>query len=159
MNLTPTLISTTIDHYVRGPPQPSWGLRFHLIFKLIQSNYGRCDQTIEFLQRGSPTARIPAGVTTSESKIDNKYRHEAQIHLDRILKPYEHVLDDEWKDLKDDGIPFEWVQVPDDGWESRKVRKTILYVHGGGYVLGDRNTHRNTTSTFAKGANARVFGE
>ena len=65
----------------------------------------------------------------NETKIDNKYRSEAQVHLDKILKPYEHVLDAEWKDLKEDGVAAEWVQVPDDGWEKRESRKTILYLH------------------------------
>ncbi|GES75171.1 alpha/beta hydrolase protein [Rhizophagus clarus] len=33
---------------------------------------------------------------------------------------------DVWKDLKDDGIISEWVQNPNDGWENREIRKTIL---------------------------------
>ncbi|CAB4395290.1 unnamed protein product [Rhizophagus irregularis] len=36
------------------------------------------------------------------SELQNK--NEAQVHLDKILKPFEHVLDPEWKNLKDDGI-------------------------------------------------------
>ncbi|PKC09330.1 hypothetical protein RhiirA5_415796 [Rhizophagus irregularis] len=47
---------------------------------------------------------ITTGVVINEFKIDNKYRNEAQVHLDKILKPFEHVLDPEWKNLKDDGI-------------------------------------------------------
>ncbi|CAG8546528.1 22891_t:CDS:2 [Rhizophagus irregularis] len=49
-------------------------------------------------------APVQAGVVINEFKIDNKYRNEAQVHLDKILKPFEHVLDPEWKNLKDDGI-------------------------------------------------------
>src|SRR5688572_11003328 len=117
-----TVISTTFNHYVHGPPQPSWDLKFHIVFKTLQSILNdNVNRTIEQIQN-SPPVPVPDGVTTSKSKIDNKYRLESQVHLDKILKPYEHVLDTEWKDLKDDGITFEWVQVPDDGWERRKVR-------------------------------------
>ena len=95
----------------------------------------------------------------NESKISNEYRREAQVHLEKILKPYEHVLDDDWKDLKEDGIAAEWVQVPNDGWEKREIRKTILYLHGGAYYMCSKGSHRNITSRYAKQANARVFGK
>ena len=95
----------------------------------------------------------------NELKIDNKYRYEAQVHIEKILKPYEHVLDPEWKDLKKDGIAAEWVQVPNDGWEKRENRKTILYLHGGAYYLCSKGSHRNITSMVAKNANARVFSK
>ncbi|RIA81601.1 Alpha/Beta hydrolase protein, partial [Glomus cerebriforme] len=93
----------------------------------------------------------------NEYRIDNKYRQDAQVHLEKILKPYEHVLDPEWKDLKDEGIAAEWVQVPNDGWEEKETRKTILYLHGGAYYLCSKNSYRKITSSFAKKANARVF--
>src|ERR1044071_6146391 len=144
----PKIISTTFNHYARGPPQPSWNLKFHLVFKIIQSALNHNNkQTLEQIQelRGH-SVPVPKGVIISESKVDNKYRHEAQVHLDKILKPYEHVLDTEWKNLKNDGIPFEWVQVPDDGWERRKVRKTILFIHGGAYICAGRATHRENIS-------------
>ncbi|CAB5212072.1 unnamed protein product [Rhizophagus irregularis] len=93
----------------------------------------------------------------NEFKINNKYRHEAQVHLNEILKPYEHVLDPEWKNLKDDGINAEWVHVPNDGWEKREIRKTILYFHGGAYYLRNKDSSRNFTCSLAKWTNARVL--
>ncbi|CAG8707232.1 12216_t:CDS:2, partial [Funneliformis mosseae] len=155
----PMLISTTINHYRKGPPQPSWDLKFHLVFALIKSNIGDFNNlTIEQAQQDSKRhAPLLPDTITNESKVDNKYRHESQIHLERILKPYEHVLDTEWKDLKDDGITAEWVQIRDDGWEKREVRKTILYLHGGAYYLCSKESHRKSTSALAKGSNARVF--
>ncbi|CAI2176472.1 17363_t:CDS:2 [Funneliformis geosporum] len=156
---TPMLISTAISHYREGPPQPSWDLKFHLVFAFIKSMFNDfCEQTIEQAQKSS-FRPIPVlnGLIINESKVDNKYRHEAQIHLERILKPYEHVLDTEWKDIKDDGIIAEWVQVPKDGWEKREIKKTILYLHGGAYYLCNKTSHRKITCTLAKDANARVF--
>ena len=159
MSFIPTVISTTFNHYTRGPPQPSWGLKFHLSFKIFKSMVNdSANKTIEQVQESTNLPiPIPDGVTTRESKIDNKYRLESQVHLDKILKPYEHVLDPEWKDLKDDGIVSEWVQVPDDGWETRKIRKTILFIHGGVYILGGKKFARCITSKLAKGTKARVF--
>jgi acetyl esterase/lipase len=109
-------------------------------------------------QDGSNPTPVQADVMINEFKIDNKYRHEAQVHLDKILKPYEHVLDPEWKNLKDDGINSEWVQV-NDGWEKKEIRKTILYLHGGVYFMHSKETHRNITSSLAKITNARVLGK
>src|SRR6266511_3329704 len=101
---SPTLISTTINHYLNGPPQPSWNLSFNLAHKLLQLFMTNMSLTIEQAQiLSNRPIPVPADITISESKIDNEYRHEAQIYLDRILKPYEHVLDTEWKDLKEDG--------------------------------------------------------
>ena len=158
----PLLFSTTIKHYIDGPPQPSWNLKYHLTTALIRSSFGGKNLTIEQMQSGSVigSASVPADIMINETNIDNKYRHEAQVHLEKILKPYEHVLDTEWKDLKDDGITSEWVQVPNDEWEKRKTRKTILYLHGGAYYLCSiKAPHaRCITRNLAKNANARVFG-
>ncbi|GBB98163.1 hypothetical protein RclHR1_03150026 [Rhizophagus clarus] len=156
---TPLLISTTIKHYLNGPPKPSWDLKFHLVITMLKSMLQDTGyQTIEQMQ--SISARplpVPAGIMINEFKINNKYRYEAQVYLEKILKPYEHVLDTDWKDLKDDGILSEWVQVPNDDWEEREIRKTILYLHGGAYYLCSKGSHRNITSSFAKKANTRVL--
>jgi hypothetical protein len=154
------IISTTLKHYLNGPPKPSWSLKFHLIWatlKLMSENTSAI--TIEQMQKDtSRSDPAPDGVMINEFKIDNKYRYEAQVYLDKILKPYEHVLDSEWKNLKDDGINAEWVHVPNDGWENSEIRKTILYLHGGGYYLCCKESHRSITGSLAKKANARVLG-
>ncbi|CAB4395288.1 unnamed protein product [Rhizophagus irregularis] len=155
---SPLLISTTTKHYFNGPPRPSWDLKFHINWsKLISLLESANTKTIEQMQQdGSNPAPVQADVMINEFKIDNKYRHEAQVHLDKILKPYEHVLDPEWKNLKDDGINSEWVQV-NDGWEKKEIKKTILYLHGGVYFMHSKETHRNITSSLAKITNARVL--
>jgi hypothetical protein len=163
IRFSPLYISTTVKHYLNGPPRPSWDLKFHLIWAMLKSslsNNGTNAKTIEQMQRDSfRLDPVPAGMMINELEINNKYRYEAQVHLEKILKPYEHVLDTEWKDLKDDGIVSEWVQVPNDGWEKKEIKKTILFLHGGGYILYNKETHRNITSSLAKKANARVLGK
>ncbi|GBB99121.1 hypothetical protein RclHR1_03420004 [Rhizophagus clarus] len=151
-------ISTTTNHEIS---RPSWDSKFCSAMKHFQAFF--CDaepKTIEQKQRESFSFSLgPAkfDVTINEFKINNKYRHEAQVHLDKILKPYEHVLDPEWKNLKDDGIISEWVQIPNDEWEKGEIRKTVLYLHGGAYAYYNKETYRVITSTFAKTANTRVI--
>ncbi|PKK61364.1 hypothetical protein RhiirC2_816866 [Rhizophagus irregularis] len=152
-------ISLRIKHYLIGPPKPSWDLKFHQIWAMIKSmSENASTMTIEQMQSVSfqpdPT---PAGVMINEFKINNKYKHEAQVHLNKILKPYEHVLDPEWKNLKDGGINAEWVHVSNDGWEKREIRKTILYFHGGAYYLCNKDSYRNVTGSLSKWTNARVL--
>jgi len=50
------------------------------------------------------------------------------------------------------GVPAEWVSTPgvEDG-------RTILYLHGGGYVIGSVNTHRDLAGRLSRAAGARVL--
>ena len=50
------------------------------------------------------------------------------------------------------GVPAEWVVAP--GAESRRV---LLYLHGGGYVIGSINTHRDLAGRLSRAAAARVL--
>jgi acetyl esterase/lipase len=50
------------------------------------------------------------------------------------------------------GVPAEWVSAP--GAANDRV---VLYLHGGGYVLGSVNTHRELIVRLSKAANARVL--
>ena len=50
------------------------------------------------------------------------------------------------------GVPAEWITTP--GVVSERV---ICYLHGGGYVLGSINTHREMVSRLSRAAGARVL--
>lgn len=50
------------------------------------------------------------------------------------------------------GVPGEWI-VPPGAEESR----VLLYLHGGGYVIGSVNTHRDMVSRIARAAQARAL--
>jgi len=50
------------------------------------------------------------------------------------------------------GVPAEWIAAP--GAEKDRV---ILYLHGGGYVVGSINTHRAMVSRIARASNARAL--
>lgn len=50
------------------------------------------------------------------------------------------------------GVPAEWIVAP--GAENDRV---ILYLHGGGYVMGSINTHRAMISRISRAAKARAL--
>ncbi len=50
------------------------------------------------------------------------------------------------------GVPAEWVTPPE-----VEGNRTIIYLHGGGYVVGNLNTHRHVVSRLALMAKARLL--
>src|SRR5262249_19066536 len=50
------------------------------------------------------------------------------------------------------GVPAEWVSTP--GADERRV---ILYLHGGAYVIGSLNTHRDLAGRVSRASGARVL--
>lgn len=51
-----------------------------------------------------------------------------------------------------DGIPAEWLAAP-----GVDVDRVLLYLHGGGYVIGSIATHRGLTAALSNAANCRVL--
>jgi len=50
------------------------------------------------------------------------------------------------------GVPSEWVWFP-----GADVTKAVLYLHGGGYVIGGLDTHRELASRLARACRSRVL--
>src|SRR5258708_4987421 len=50
------------------------------------------------------------------------------------------------------GIKAEWVSAPD-----ADPGRAVLYLHGGGYVIGSINTHRSLAARLSRAAKARVL--
>src|SRR6202043_1121761 len=51
------------------------------------------------------------------------------------------------------GVEAEWISAP-----NSSADRAVLYVHGGGYVLGSINTHRDLMGRIARASGARVLG-
>ncbi|TFG15195.1 MAG: alpha/beta hydrolase [Promethearchaeota archaeon] len=51
-----------------------------------------------------------------------------------------------------DGMPAEWISAP--GTEEDKV---VLYLHGGGYISGSINSHRELVSSISRVSKARIL--
>jgi acetyl esterase/lipase len=50
------------------------------------------------------------------------------------------------------GVPAEWITTP-----GAVAERVICYLHGGGYVMGSINTHREMVSRLSRAASARVL--
>lgn len=50
------------------------------------------------------------------------------------------------------GVPAEWVSTP-----GADARRAVLYIHGGGWVLGSPKTHRALTAEISRATGARVL--
>lgn len=51
------------------------------------------------------------------------------------------------------GVDAEWVTAP-----GAAADRAVLYLHGGGYVIGSAKTHRDLMGRISRGAKARVLG-
>jgi monoterpene epsilon-lactone hydrolase len=51
------------------------------------------------------------------------------------------------------GVGAEWISAP-----NSSADRAVLYVHGGGYVIGSVNTHRDLMGRIARASGARVLG-
>jgi acetyl esterase/lipase len=55
------------------------------------------------------------------------------------------------KPVRAGGVPAEWVTAPGAG------ARVVLYLHGGGYVIGSINSHRDLAARISRAAGARVL--
>ena len=55
--------------------------------------------------------------------------------------------------VKAGGVDAEWISAP-----NSSADRAVLYVHGGGYVIGSVNTHRDLMGRIARASSARVLG-
>jgi monoterpene epsilon-lactone hydrolase len=74
----------------------------------------------------------------------------AQMEID--LTRFQLPTDVHCEPVDAGGVPAEWIITP--GVVTDRV---ICYLHGGGYVLGSINTHRELASRLSRAANARVL--
>ena len=51
------------------------------------------------------------------------------------------------------GVKAEWISAP-----GAAADRTVLYLHGGGYVMGSLNTHRDLMGRISRAAQARMLG-
>ncbi|CAG8565788.1 14413_t:CDS:2 [Cetraspora pellucida] len=153
----PTISSTVLKHYTEGPPKKSWDLKFHLAIALIKGNDRFSKTPIEQSQKEFEkhfALKTPPNITIKGVILDDEYRQKSKTYLEKILKPYDDVLDDKWKDPNDKGLYGEWLYI------NEKINETdnvILYLHGGGFCFGSPKTIRIITQKFTELAGSRVF--
>jgi monoterpene epsilon-lactone hydrolase len=77
---------------------------------------------------------------------------EQRAQMEINLTQFQLLTDVHCEPVDAGGIPAEWITTP--GVNTERV---ICYLHGGGYVLGSINTHREMASRLSRAAKARVL--
>ena len=84
----------------------------------------------------------PEDLTIDEQRVDFEARTTLiPLASDIVCQP-----------VQANGIPAEWVTAPE-----AENDRVILYLHGGGFVIGSINTHREIVSHISRAARARIL--
>jgi len=88
----------------------------------------------------------------SGPKISDLSIEEQRAQMEVGLTQFQLPTDVRCDPVDAGGVPAEWITTP--GVVAERV---IYYLHGGGYVLGSINTHREMVSRLSRAASARVL--
>src|SRR5689334_13347947 len=95
-SLVTVIPSTILKHYIEGPPIKSWDLKFHLAVSLFKSGGRLWKLPIEQTQKEllEPTKiKAPSNIVIKDVILDERYRRKGILHLEKVLKQYEDLLD------------------------------------------------------------------
>jgi len=88
----------------------------------------------------------------STPKLADLSIKEQRAQMEVSLTQFQLPTDVHCEPINAGGVPAEWITTP--GVVAERV---IYYLHGGGYVMGSVNTHREMVSRLSRAANARVL--
>ena len=88
----------------------------------------------------------------SEPKMVGLSIEEQRAQMEAVFAQFKVPSDVRCDPVDAGGVPAEWITTP--GVVAERV---IYYLHGGGYVLGSINTHREMVSRLSRAASARVL--
>ncbi|KAF0516123.1 alpha/beta-hydrolase [Gigaspora margarita] len=157
LGFIPTISSTVFKHYTEGPPKKSWDLKFHLTIAMIKGSDLFSKIPIEQAQEQFDKynmVKTPPNITIKDVILDEEYRQKSQTYLEKILKQYDDVFDERWKDPNDKGLHGEWMYINEKTSETDNV---VLYLHGGGFYVGSSKSARSITQKFVELTDSRVF--
>ena len=77
---------------------------------------------------------------------------EQRASMEAMFSLFSIAADVQVQEVNADGVLADWVSVP-----TSRPDRVVLYLHGGGYGLGSRRTHRELASRIARDAAARVL--
>ena len=90
---------------------------------------------------------------TQRSVIPPELDHVAmRANMERMTSLMPPVPDVATEPVVANGVPAEWVSVPDVDDD-----RVVLYLHGGAYVVGSLNTHRDLAGRISRASGARVL--
>src|SRR5580765_6913806 len=82
----------------------------------------------------------------------NASAEEARAGFEQVASMFPVDADIKREGASAGGVKAEWVSAPD-----ADAARAILYLHGGGYVIGSINTHRSLAARISRAAKARVL--
>jgi monoterpene epsilon-lactone hydrolase len=82
----------------------------------------------------------------------NASAEEARAGFEQVASMFPVDADVKREGASAGGVKAEWVSAPD-----ADAGRAILYLHGGGYVIGSINTHRSLAARISRAAKARVL--
>jgi monoterpene epsilon-lactone hydrolase len=88
----------------------------------------------------------------SQPKFSDLSVDEQRAQMEAGLAMFKLPMDVRCDPIDAGGVPAEWITTP--GVSAERV---IYYLHGGGYVIGSINTHREMVSRLSRAASARVL--
>ena len=77
---------------------------------------------------------------------------EMRLVLEEMSAPFKLAGDVTCTPVNAGGVPAEWITAP-----GAVADRVLLYLHGGGYVMGSINTHREMVSRLSRAAGARAL--
>ena len=77
---------------------------------------------------------------------------EMRANLEAMAQSFTLPADVRCEKVSADGVPAEWVSAP-----GASADRAVLYLHGGGYVIGSINTHRELAARISRTSGARVL--
>ena len=77
---------------------------------------------------------------------------EQRATMDALTSQFQPAEDVRCERVDAGGVPGEWITTPEAAHE-----RVVYYLHGGGYVIGSINTHREMISRLSRAAGARVL--
>jgi len=97
-------------------------------------------QTIVEMLRSQPVVNPNASV------------EEARAGFEQVASMFPVDADTKREVVSAGGVKAEWVSAPD-----ADAGRAVLYLHGGGYVIGSINTHRSLAARLSRASGARVL--
>ncbi|KAF9431606.1 hypothetical protein BGZ76_000083 [Entomortierella beljakovae] len=162
----PLILCSTFTHYTYGPPKPSWSYKLNLTITILRSYVAQLnDIPIRVTQANSKPAyqNIPVDphVNATSTIIPQTYRLMATKHMERLL--VQCGIDDkklgwDWKNdpSAEEPLEAEWTEAKTKG-KNYSDDRVVLYLHGGGYIIGSIQTHRWATAAMAQLGGAKAF--
>jgi monoterpene epsilon-lactone hydrolase len=88
----------------------------------------------------------------SQPKMSDLSIAEQRARMEVGFTQFKPAKDVSYEPVDAGGVPAEWIATP-----GVLTERVIYYLHGGGYVIGSINTHREMVSRLSRAASARVL--